>query len=615
MATERNSMITQTPRPEEILAKVFGFESFRGLQGEVCHHLIGGGEALVLMPTGGGKSLCYQLPALALEGVALVVSPLIALMRDQVEALKELGVAAGYLNSSLEPSEARQVEEDFLAGRLKLLYIAPERLFTDRFFPLLRQVRLSLFAIDEAHCVSKWGHDFRPEYLKLERLMAQFPDVPKIALTATADPATQAEIQARLGLGGAQVFISSFDRPNLFYRIELKQNPKRRLLDFIQGEHAGQSGIVYCLSRKKTEETAEWLEREGVKAVPYHAGLDQRVRNHHQDRFGKEEGLVVCATVAFGMGIDKPDIRFVAHLDLPKNLEAFYQETGRAGRDGLPADCLLLYGVNDFVTQERFFDNPDAAPEFRAAELSRRQAFWGFLESSACRREGLLGYFGESYQGPCGRCDRCLEPIASLPESQTLAQKALSNVFRTGQRYGLGHLSQVLVGVQNPKLRQAGHERISTFGIGKELNADGWKAVYRQLLAQGLVGVDPEKGGLFLKGPAKEVLKGERPVSLNAARERSKDRPDRPERAPRKGPAPFTRDDSGELFEQLRQLRAEIAGQKDLPHYIIFNDKSLWEMAEYRPQSLVELGRIYGVGEVKLEHYGDDFLGVIRAFA
>lgn len=610
-------MIQAGASPQEILHKVFGFERFRGRQGEVCEHLIAGGDALVLMPTGGGKSLCYQLPALAKDGVALVVSPLIALMRDQVEALKELGVAAGYLNSSLELGEARQVEEDFLAGRLKLLYIAPERLFTDRFFPLLKQVRLSLFAVDEAHCVAKWGHDFRPEYLKLESLMAQFPDVPKIALTATADPATKDEIQQRLGLGRARVFVSSFDRPNLNYRIELKNRPKVRLLEFIKNDHPGQSGIVYCLSRKKTEETALWLESEGVKSLPYHAGLGQEIRSHHQDRFAKEEGLVVCATVAFGMGIDKPDIRFVAHLDLPKNLEAYYQETGRAGRDGLPADCLLLYGVNDFITQERFFDNPDAPPQFRQAELARRQAFWSFLESGQCRRKGLLGYFGEAHPGACGNCDRCLEPVKELENPALLAQKALSNVFRTGQRYGLAHLAQVLIGVQNPKLKRAGHERVSTFGIGRELNADGWKSVYRQLLAQGLLGVDPETGGLFLRPAAKEVLKEQRTVELNALAEGASDRRSRTGGAPRPRPAPaaFSRSDSNQLFERLRQLRAELAGQKDLPHYIIFNDKSLWEMAEYRPQSLMELGRIYGVGEVKLEHYGEDFLAVIRDFA
>lgn len=608
-------MIQPGTPPGEILAKVFGFERFRGSQEEVCRNLIEGGDALVLMPTGGGKSLCYQLPALALEGVALVVSPLIALMRDQVEALRELGVAAGYLNSSLDAAQARQVEDDFLSGRLKLLYIAPERLFTDRFFRLLRQVRLSLFAVDEAHCVAKWGHDFRPEYLKLESLMAQFPAVPKIALTATADPATKEEIRQRLGLSEAPVFISSFDRPNLHYRIELKNSPKRRLLDFIKTEHAGQSGIVYCLSRKKTEETALWLESEGIKALPYHAGLGQELRSHHQDRFGKEEGLVICATVAFGMGIDKPDIRFVAHLDLPKNLEAYYQETGRAGRDGLPANCLLLYGVNDFITQERFFDNPDAPEEFRKAELSRRQAFWSFLESGACRRKGLLGYFGEAYPGACGKCDRCLEPVEALREAKLLAQKALSNVFRTGQKYGLAHLAQVLVGVQNPKLRRAGHERVSTFGIGKELNADGWKAVYRQLMAQGLLGVSPETGGLFLRPLAKEVLNGQKAVELNGAQEGTKDRREGAPRLSRPAPAAFSRDESNQLYERLRQLRAELAGQKDLPHYIIFNDKSLWEMAEYRPQSLMELGRIYGVGEVKLEHYGDDFLAVIRDFA
>ncbi|OGH02385.1 MAG: ATP-dependent DNA helicase RecQ [Candidatus Lambdaproteobacteria bacterium RIFOXYD1_FULL_56_27] len=603
--------------PQKLLAQVFGFAQFRGDQEEICNTLIGGQDALVLMPTGGGKSLCYQLPALCLEGVALVVSPLIALMKDQVGGLKELGVQAGFLNSSLEAGESRALEESLLQGQLKLLYVAPERLFADRFLWLLRQVRLSLIAIDEAHCVSKWGHDFRPEYLRLEALPRLFPDVPRIALTATADPATRQEIAEKLGLVGAKLFVSSFDRPNLLYRLKLKHNPRRQLLDLILEEHPGESGIVYCLSRKKVDETALWLSKEGIKALPYHAGMTPLERDRNQERFSKEESVVMVATIAFGMGIDKPDIRFVAHLDLPKNLEAYYQETGRAGRDGLPADCLLLYGVADYLTQLRFFDNPEAKEELKAAEAKRRLSFWRFLESAECRRVGLLRYFGETYTGPCGACDNCLEPPTGLPEPSRLAQKALSNVFRTGQSYGFTHLAQVLTGVASPKVGAAGHAQVSTFGIGSELNQEGWKSVYRQLLAQGLLGVN-EQGGVFLLPEAKAALGGQGKIHLYARHEGPKEDNSQRHKTGKSGqskaPVPFRRSDSYALFEALRRLRTEIAKQKDVPSYIIFLDKSLWEMAEYRPQSLVELGRINGVGEVKLEHYGPDFLEVILGF-
>jgi len=599
--------------PEEILAQVFGFSGFRGEQAEICQQVINGGDAMVLMPTGGGKSLCYQLPALAREGMALVVSPLIALMADQVQALRELGISANYLNSSMEGSEAAQVQQDIGEGKIKLLYVAPERLFTSRFAELLSSVKLSLIAIDEAHCISKWGHDFRPEYLKLEGLARQFPEVPRIALTATADRSTQAEIQNKLGLESARLFTSSFDRPNLHYKIVLKNNPKRQLLRFILNDHLGDSGIVYCLSRKRVEETAAWLKSEGIKALPYHAGLpaDQRETNHK--RFTKEESVVMVATIAFGMGVDKPDIRFVAHLDLPKNMEAYYQETGRAGRDGTAADCLLLYGLSDMVFQQQFFQNPDSPPEVQQADLERRLAFWKFLESADCRRAGILNYFNEDYTGKCGRCDHCDSPVSLLPNATQLAQKALSNVFRTGQFYGVTHLVQVLMGQKNEKINRAGHQSVSTFGLGKELSADGWKSVYRQLLTQGLLTVE-ENGAWKLLAEAKQVLNGQQTLDLSAGQEGEKGKQRATSARSSKAQAEFSKPDSSSLFDQLRNLRKDIAKQKDVPNYIIFADKSLWEMAEYRPASLVELGRVYGVGEVKLEHYGEDFLEVITQF-
>ncbi|OGG95466.1 MAG: ATP-dependent DNA helicase RecQ [Candidatus Lambdaproteobacteria bacterium RIFOXYD2_FULL_50_16] len=596
-----------------LLNKVFGFEGFRGEQEAICSQILGGGDALVLMPTGGGKSLCYQLPALLLPGTALVVSPLIALMKDQVESLRELGVQAGFLNSSQSPAEAREVEAKLLRGELKLLYVAPERLNTDSFYHLLRRFQVSLFAVDEAHCVSKWGHDFRPEYLQLARLFGYFPNIPKIALTATADQATKEEIIQRLGLERAQVFISSFDRPNLFYRIAHKQDGRRQLLAFIQSKHAGEAGIVYCLSRKKVEDTAKWLCTQGIKALPYHAGLAPEQRARNQEVFIKKEGLVMVATIAFGMGIDKPDIRFVVHMDLPKNLEAYYQETGRAGRDGLKADLFLLYNLADLITHRKFANNPDLPPEVAVHEEARRVWFLSFLESIRCRRESILEYFGEKYQGPCGACDNCLDR-PQQKEGTLLAQQALSNIYRTGQRYGVGHLVQVLMGASSPKIKQLGHDQLSTYGLGRSASEEDWKGVYRQLMAQGLVKVDPEGGGLFLSDLARPVLKGQAPVFLREDAvsfqrlAKTSSRPTRPVAAE------FSRSDSKDLFERLRQLRRELASERDLPPYMIFNDKSLWEMAEVRPQSLIALGHLYGVGEVKLEHYGDDFLRVIRDF-
>jgi len=606
-------MDTTGQRPEDILAQVFGFSAFRGEQGEICNQVINGGDALVLMPTGGGKSLCYQLPALAREGMALVVSPLIALMADQVDALRELGVAANYLNSSMDEPESAKVQQEIIEGKIKLLYVAPERLFTSRFGELLSQVKLSLIAIDEAHCISKWGHDFRPEYLKLEGLARQFPEVPRIALTATADQSTQEEIQTKLGLENARKFTSSFDRPNLHYKIILKNTPKRQLLKFILNDHLGDSGIVYCLSRKRVDETAAWLRKEGVKALPYHAGLpaEERAKNHR--RFTKEESVVMVATIAFGMGVDKPDIRFVAHMDLPKNMEAYYQETGRAGRDSMPADCLLLYGLSDLIFQQQFFQNPDSPPEIQQAEIERRLAFWKFLESPVCRRVGILGYFNEEYAGPCGHCDHCDSPIPHLENSVQLAQKALSNVFRTGQLFGAAHLAQVLVGDSNDKISRAGHHKVSTFGVGKELNQNQWKSVYRQLLTQGFLTVE-ENGSWKLLPPAKDILNGKQTLELMARYEEDKQKQKFQTSKTPKARADFSKPDSAELFDQLRTLRRDIAKQKDVPNYIIFADKSLWEMSEYRPSSLIELGRIYGVGEVKLEHYGEDFLEVINQF-
>ncbi|MEY6433917.1 DNA helicase RecQ, partial [Thioalkalicoccus limnaeus] len=495
-----------TPQaPIEVLRRVFGYPSFRGAQQEIVEHVTAGGDALVLMPTGGGKSLCYQIPALLRPGTAIVVSPLIALMQDQVDALRQLGVRASFLNSSLPPDEQGRVERALLAGELDLLYVAPERLLTERFLGLIERLRIALFAIDEAHCVSQWGHDFRPEYIQLNRLHERWPAVPRIALTATADAPTRREIVARLGLAGAAQFVSSFDRPNIRYRILEKREPRRQLLDFLRREHPSDAGIIYCLSRRKVEETAAFLKDQGFAVRPYHAGLSGEQRRAHQAEFLRGEGLIICATIAFGMGIDKPDVRFVAHMDLPKSIEAYYQETGRAGRDGLPADAWLAYGLSDVVALRRFIEGSAAEERFKRVELHKLNALIGLCEATECRRQVLLRYFGETLEQPCGNCDTCLSPVATW-DGTTAAQKAMSCIYRTGQRFGAGYLTDVLLGKDSERVRRFGHDRISTFGIGKDLSADQWRSVYRQLVALGLIEVEIDgHGGLRLTPASRPV--------------------------------------------------------------------------------------------------------------
>ncbi|MDO9170519.1 MAG: DNA helicase RecQ [bacterium] len=609
----------------DILKSVYGYPEFRGHQAEVVDHLTNGGDALLLMPTGGGKSLCYQIPALLRDGTGVVVSPLIALMQDQVDALRQLGLRAAFLNSSLSVAEGRRVEAQLLRGELDLLYVAPERLLQERTLELLDEVTrapsrsgLALFAIDEAHCVSQWGHDFRPEYLQLDVLAERYPDVPRLACTATADERTREEILQNLRLQGGRVFIGGFDRPNIRYRVVPKDNPRRQLLDFLRAEHAGDAGIVYCLARKKTEETAKFLSEQGIPAVPYHAGLDAATRRRHQERFRREDGLVVCATIAFGMGIDKPDVRFVAHLDLPKSVEGYYQETGRAGRDGLPADAWLCYGLQDVVMLRKLVDASEGDEMHRRRNLQQLDAMLGYCEVTDCRRQRLLAYFGEVMPEPCGNCDTCLEPPDTY-DGTVVAQKALSCVARTGQRFGAQHVIDVLRGNENERVRRFGHDRLSTYGIGGELDDFGWRSVFRQLVALGLLALDPEGyGGLRLTAAAGPVLNGGRELRLRrdvltrtAAKERK-----------RKTPAALTVDADVEvdaataaLFERLRVLRHGLAVEQGVPPYVIFHDRTLAAMAQHRPASPEAFLLLSGVGETKLRRYGELFLAEIRAAA
>jgi ATP-dependent DNA helicase RecQ len=603
------------PDPHHVLRSVFGYPAFRGHQEEIVRHVVAGGDALVLMPTGGGKSLCFQIPSLVRPGVGVVVSPLIALMKDQVDALRQLGVRAEALNSTLAAPEARRVEGRFAAGELDLLYVAPERLLTERFLALAGRAPLALFAIDEAHCVSQWGHDFRPEYLGLSSLAERFPGVPRIALTATADGPTRGEIVERLRLGGARRFVAGFDRPNIRYRVVPKENPRQQLLAFLRADHPGDAGIVYCLSRRRAEETAAWLRERDFEALPYHAGMDPAARQAHQERFLLEEGVVVVATVAFGMGIDKPNVRFVAHLDLPKSLEAYYQETGRAGRDGLPADAWLAYGMADVALLGQMLAASDADEAHKRLERRKLDAMLGYCEASECRRRVLLGYFGEEMPEPCGNCDTCLEPVETW-DATVAAQKALSCVFRTGQRFGVVHLVDVLLGRNTERVGRWGHDRVSTYGIGAELDDRGWRSVFRQLAARGLVTVDHEAhGALRLTERSGAALRGEERVRLR----RDPVRPARPKgrgRAP-KGPGRrFETAEGGgppELWERLRALRLELARAQGVPPYVIFHDATLHAMAARRPATLEELAAIPGVGERKLARYGAAFLEALRS--
>ena len=593
----------------DLLRDVFGYPAFRGAQAEIIGHVAGGGDALVLMPTGGGKSLCYQIPALLRPGCAVVVSPLIALMQDQVDALIQLGVKAAVLNSTLDWREAQAVEQAIFSGNLDLVYIAPERLLLDRTLAMLDALdeagKLALFAIDEAHCVSQWGHDFRPEYLQLSALHERYPRVPRIALTATADQATRNEILQRLGLGEARVFLSSFDRPNIRYTVVEKDNAKKQLLTFLAGRK-GQAGIVYCLSRKKVEETAEWLSAQGYPALAYHAGLPAQERAANQRRFLREEGLVMCATIAFGMGIDKPDVRFVAHLDLPKSIEAYYQETGRAGRDGEPSEAWMAYGMQDVALQHARIAESGAGEGQKILESQRLTALLAYCEAPRCRRQVLLNYFGEERQ-PCGNCDVCAEP-PELWDGTQAAQKALSAIFRTGMRFGVSHLTDVLRGKDNDKIKQWGHDRLPTFGVGTDLDEHAWKSVFRQLAAAGLVHVDmAEHGALQLTEAAREVLKGQRQVQLR--------RPLKRKSAPSRSSGTVVSDlapADEALFQLLRKWRADTAREQSVPAYVILHDKTLRELAETRPVSHGLLAGITGMGSAKIEHYGEELLQLIR---
>jgi ATP-dependent DNA helicase RecQ len=593
------------PDPRDVLRDVFGHSEFRGQQEEVVRHVAEGGDAVVLFPTGAGKSVCYQIPALCRHGVGIVISPLIALMRDQVEALRQAGVAAAALNSSLAPEEAAEVRRQLLDGKLDLLYVAPERLTTRDFLALLSNLDIALFAIDEAHCVSQWGHDFRPEYRELAILAEAFPHVPRIALTATADPATRDDIIERLRLGEARVFVSSFDRPNIRYAIVERQNGPKQLLSFLEG-HKGESGIVYCLSRAKVDRTAEFLREHGIRALPYHAGMDARARTANQDAFLKEDELCLVATVAFGMGIDKPDVRYVAHLDLPSSIEAYYQETGRAGRDGLPADAWMTYGLNDVAQRRRMIDDGEAPEEVKRIERGKLEALLSLCETISCRRQFILGHFGESHPGGCGNCDTCLTPAETWDGTEA-AIKALAAVFRTGQSFGAGHVIDVLLGNETEKVLRNGHETQPVFGAGRDIDQRTWRSVFRQLAATGFLVAGGEYGSLRLTDAARPVFRHEQTVTFR------RDAPRSTRREARRQLAAALPEGAQEIFEALRQERSRIAKEQGVPPYVIFHDSTLREMATFRPETIDQMAMIQGVGAAKLERYGKSFLKVIAA--
>ncbi|WP_248320640.1 MULTISPECIES: DNA helicase RecQ [unclassified Caballeronia] len=612
-------------RPLEILNEVFGYPAFRGQQAEIVEHVANGGDSLVLMPTGGGKSLCYQIPSLVRKeagfGAGIVVSPLIALMQDQVAALTELGVRAAYLNSTLSGAEAAATERALRNGSIDLLYVAPERLMTPRFLDLLESSPVGLFAIDEAHCVSQWGHDFRPEYIQLSVLHERFPNVPRIALTATADAITRDEIVHRLALDDARIFVSSFDRPNIRYRIVEKDNARSQLLDFIRAEHTNKdgttdAGVVYCLSRRKVEETADWLKGQGVRALPYHAGMEFETRQKHQEMFQREEGIVMCATIAFGMGIDKPDVRFVAHLDLPKSVEGYYQETGRAGRDGLPANAWMAYGLGDVVQQRKMIDESVADDAHKRVQTGKLDALLGLCEAATCRRVRLLAYFGET-STPCGNCDTCLEPPASWDATRE-AQMALSCVYRaqkaSGFHFGAGHLIDILRGTRSEKVLQRGHDKLSTFGVGASLSEPEWRAVFRQLVAFGFLAVDHDGfGALVLTDASKPVLKGEERVTLRKYVKPVRNRQSSGRTGERADPTAGMSPREKARWDRLRTWRAETAKTDGVPAYVIFHDATLAEIARSDPDTIDDLRHIPGIGVRKLERFGDELLDVVGA--
>jgi ATP-dependent DNA helicase RecQ len=590
--------------PQSILETVFGFDQFRPPQDTIIDTLMAGGDALVLMPTGGGKSLCYQIPALAREGCGVVISPLIALMQDQVNALKLLGVRAAFLNSTLDFSEVQEIEQALRSGNLDLLYIAPERLTQARSIELLKASKIALFAIDEAHCVSQWGHDFRADYLQLTLLHELFPDIPRVALTATADARTRQEIVARLQLDQARQFIAGFDRPNIRYRIGLKNNGKQQLLKFLKEEHPHDAGIVYCLSRRKTEEVAQWLRDQGFTAMAYHAGLSAKIRASNQARFLREEGIIIVATIAFGMGIDKPDVRFVAHLDLPKTVESYYQETGRAGRDGLPADAWLVYGLQDVIKLRQMMEGSQGSEEHKRAEQHRLNAMLGLCEITSCRRQALLAYFGDELEQPCGNCDTCLQAPETWDATEA-ARKALSAAWRTGQRFGVNHLIDVLRGSNSDKIFQFEHQNLPVYGIGDQLDNNQWRSVFRQLVARGYMSVDMERyGALRLEEKCRPLLRGEEAIELRKDIKLKSSKAKKPK-------VELANDADVDLFEALRACRKQFADELNVPPYMIFHDSTLQEMCVSKPRNMDEFAEISGVGEQKLEKYGPGFLAAI----
>ncbi|WP_285962295.1 DNA helicase RecQ [Pseudomonas tohonis] len=593
---------------QRILKDVFGYDAFRGHQAAIIDRVAKGGDVLVLMPTGGGKSLCFQVPALMRDGLAVVVSPLIALMEDQVATLDELGVAAVALNSTLSNDEQRDIADRIRRGQIKMLYLAPERLVQPRMLAFLQNLDIALFAIDEAHCVSQWGHDFRPEYLQLGQLAELFPEVPRIALTATADMRTREEIVQRLHLQNAERFLSSFDRPNIFYRIVAKDSPRKQLLSFL-AERRGDAGIVYCLSRKKVDEVAAFLSEQGYPALPYHAGLPSDLRAYHQKRFLNEEGLIMVATIAFGMGIDKPNVRFVAHLDLPKSLEAYYQETGRAGRDGLPADAWMAYGLQDVLLLKQMLNNSEGDERHKRIEQHKLDAMLALCEEIRCRRQALLAYFDEELPQPCGHCDICVDGVQTWDATEP-ARQALSAIYRSGQRYGVGHLVDLLLGRDNEKVRAAGHQHLSVFGMGKALSEGEWRTLFRQLVARGLADVDLDGfGGLRLTDACRPLLRGE--VSLQLRRDLSTKAP----KPAASAASQLVRGEEREQWEALRALRRKLAEEHSVPPYVIFPDATLLEMLRSKPGTLAEMARVSGVGARKLERYGEAFLEVLNGGA
>ncbi|OBT13385.1 ATP-dependent DNA helicase RecQ [Vibrio sp. UCD-FRSSP16_10] len=586
------------PQPLEVLKNVFGYDHFRHQQQAIVDSIVEGQDVLTLMPTGGGKSICYQIPAIVRSGVGVVVSPLIALMKDQVDALRQVGVACAFLNSTQDQYEQLEVEASVMQGEIQLLYVSPERLLMERTLNLLEQANLSLFAIDEAHCVSQWGHDFRPEYQKLSILPQRFPNVPRIALTATADERTKQEIISQLQLSNAKVFVHSFDRPNIRYHVSEKANAKHEMWDFIEQHHPQDAGIVYCLSRKKVEETAAWLADKGRLALPYHAGMPVDQKNQNQQRFLREDGVIIVATIAFGMGIDKPDVRFVAHLSLPKSIESYYQETGRAGRDGAPANAWMAYGLQDLVMQKQMVENSDGNQQYKQIQVGKLNALLGYCELSSCRRQTLLSYFGETLAEPCGNCDNCLNPPKTWDGTQA-AQKALSTVYRSEQRFGVTYLVNVLLGKSDEKIKRFGHDTLSTFGIGTELTAEQWKGVFRQLIAMNYLTVEGMYNNLKLTEQCRAVLRGEQHIELRELRKSTKKKSSAAKKS-----ASLSAQDS-ELFEKLRELRASLAKEQNVPAYVICHDASLADIALKRPDSLTALLEVSGFGEAKVAKYGE----------